>query len=33
MTSFTHFSGLAVASGKVFVTTYDCNVYSFGLNE
>jgi outer membrane protein assembly factor BamB len=33
MTSFTHFSGLAVASGKVFVTTYDCNVYSFGLSE
>jgi outer membrane protein assembly factor BamB len=31
--SWTHFSGLAVASGRVYVTTYDSRVYSFGAKE
>jgi outer membrane protein assembly factor BamB len=29
--SFTHFSGLAVANGKVYIGTYDGNFYCFGL--
>ena len=29
--SWTHFSGLAVADGKVFATTYDGAIYAFGL--
>lgn len=33
MTSFTHFSGIAVASGHVFVTTFDNTLYSFGLRQ
>jgi outer membrane protein assembly factor BamB len=30
---WTHFSGLAVADGKVFVTTHDGNIYAFGLRK
>ncbi len=33
ITSFTHFSGIAVASGHVFVTTYDNTLYAFGLKQ
>ncbi len=29
--SFTHLGGLAVADGRVFLTTYDSTVYAFGL--
>jgi outer membrane protein assembly factor BamB len=31
ITSFAHFSGLSVANGRVYIGTYDSNVYSFGL--
>lgn len=31
MSSFTHFGGLAVNDGRVFVTTHDSTVYAFGL--
>ena len=31
--SFTHFGGIAVADGRVFVTTYDGRVYCFGLGN
>ncbi len=31
--SFTHFSGLALSSGHVLVTTYDNTLYSFGLKQ
>jgi outer membrane protein assembly factor BamB len=31
ITSFTHFTSLAVASGRVFLTTYDNTVYCFGI--
>jgi len=31
MPSWTHFSGISISGGKVFVTTYDSNVYAFGL--
>jgi outer membrane protein assembly factor BamB len=30
---FTHFSGLAVSNGKVFVSTYGSNVYAFGVKQ
>lgn len=33
MPSWTHFSGIAIASGRVYVTTYDSNVYAFGLKR
>lgn len=33
MPSFTHFSGIAAASGRVFVTAYDSTVYAFGLKQ
>lgn len=33
MTSWTHFTGLAIANGKVFAVDHDSNVYCFGLNE
>ena len=29
--SFTHFGGIALANGQVFVTTFDNHLYSFGL--
>lgn len=31
ISSWVHFSGLAVASGKVFVVDHDSNIYCFGL--
>jgi outer membrane protein assembly factor BamB len=31
ITSFTHFGALAVASGRVFFTTWDNTVYAFGI--
>ena len=31
ITGWTHFSGLAVGDGKVFVTTHDGTIYAFGL--
>ena len=33
MPGWTHFSGISISGGKVFVTTYDSNVYAFGLKE
>jgi outer membrane protein assembly factor BamB len=33
MTSFTHFGGLAVTDGRVFITTHDSTVYAFGLKS
>ena len=31
--SWTHFSGIAVSYGRIYVTTFDSRVYSFGLKE
>jgi outer membrane protein assembly factor BamB/mono/diheme cytochrome c family protein len=31
ITGWTHFSGLAIGDGKVFVTTHDGGIYAFGL--
>jgi outer membrane protein assembly factor BamB len=31
ITSFAHFSGLSIANGRVYIGTYDSNLYSFGL--
>ncbi len=31
ITSFAHFSGLSVANGRVYLGTFDSNLYSFGL--
>jgi outer membrane protein assembly factor BamB len=31
ITSFNHFSGLSVANGRVYITTYDSTLYCFGL--
>jgi len=33
ISSFSHFSGLSVADGRVFVVTWDNTVYAFGLAE
>ncbi len=33
MPAFTHFSGIAISSGRVYVSTYDSTVYSFGLKS
>jgi outer membrane protein assembly factor BamB len=33
MPGWTHFSGISISGGKVFVTTYDSNVYAFGVKE
>ncbi len=33
MPSWTHFSGISISGGKIFVTTYDSNVYAFGLKD
>lgn len=30
---FTHFSGLAVSNGRVFVSTFASNVYAFGIKQ
>jgi len=32
ITSFTHFSGLSVANGRVYIATYDGTLYSFGID-
>jgi outer membrane protein assembly factor BamB len=33
MKSFTHFGGLTLANGRVYVTNFDGNVYAFGLHD
>lgn len=33
ITGWTHFSGIAVAEGRVYVTTWDSKVYAFGIEE
>jgi outer membrane protein assembly factor BamB len=33
ISSFTHFGGLAVSNGRVFVTAYDGSVYAFGIKN
>ncbi len=33
ITSFNHFSGLSVANGHVYITTYDSTLYCFGLEK
>jgi outer membrane protein assembly factor BamB len=33
MPSFTHFSGISISGGRVFVTTFDSNIYAFGVKE
>jgi len=33
MTGWTHFSGIALAGGRVFASTYDGTVYAFGLKQ
>lgn len=33
MPSWTHFSGLSISGGRIYVTTFDSNVYAFGLKE
>ncbi|MEP7365284.1 MAG: PQQ-binding-like beta-propeller repeat protein [Acidobacteriota bacterium] len=33
MTGFTHFGGLAIANGRIFVTTYDATVYAFSVPQ
>ncbi|MBI1899131.1 MAG: PQQ-binding-like beta-propeller repeat protein [Acidobacteria bacterium] len=33
MPGFTHFSGLAVSEGRVFIVTYDSTIYAFGLGQ
>lgn len=33
MQSFTHFGGLAINDGRIFITTFDSTLYAFGLKE
>jgi outer membrane protein assembly factor BamB len=33
MKSFTHFGGLTLANGRIYVTNFDGNVYAFGLHD
>jgi hypothetical protein len=33
MPSFTHFSGIAISGGRIYVSTFDSSVYAFGLKE
>ncbi|HMF75236.1 MAG TPA: PQQ-binding-like beta-propeller repeat protein [Bryobacteraceae bacterium] len=33
MPAISHFSGIAISNGRVFITTLDSNLYSFGLDE
>ncbi|MBC7928038.1 MAG: PQQ-binding-like beta-propeller repeat protein, partial [Bryobacteraceae bacterium] len=33
ISSFTHFSGLAISEGRVYVTTFDNTIYAFGLGQ
>jgi hypothetical protein len=32
ISGITHFSGIAISNGRVYVTTYDSTLYSFGLD-
>ena len=31
--SFTHFGGVAISNGRIFVTAWDGTVYAFGLRN
>ncbi|MDQ2948389.1 MAG: PQQ-binding-like beta-propeller repeat protein [Acidobacteriota bacterium] len=33
MPAIAHFSGIAISNGRIFVTTLDSNLYSFGLDD
>jgi len=33
MPAIAHLSGIAISNGRIFVTTLDCMLYSFGLEE
>jgi hypothetical protein len=33
MPAIAHFSGIAISNGRIFVTTLDANLYSFGLDD
>jgi outer membrane protein assembly factor BamB len=33
ITSWTHFSGLSVANGRVYIGTYDSNLYCYGIKK
>ena len=33
MPAIAHFSGLALSNGRIFVTTLDSNLYSFGIDD
>jgi hypothetical protein len=33
MPAIAHLSGIAISNGRVFVTTIDSNLYSFGIEE
>jgi outer membrane protein assembly factor BamB len=33
ISGITHFSGIAISNGRVYVTTFDSTVYSFGFEE
>jgi outer membrane protein assembly factor BamB len=33
MPSWTHFSGIGISGGRIYVTTYDSTVYAFGLKQ
>jgi outer membrane protein assembly factor BamB len=33
ITGFSHFTGLAIANGHIYVVTYDNVLYSFGLGQ
>jgi outer membrane protein assembly factor BamB len=33
MPAIAHFSGIAISNGRIFVTTLDSNLYSFGLDQ
>ncbi|MBZ5606755.1 MAG: PQQ-binding-like beta-propeller repeat protein [Acidobacteriia bacterium] len=33
MSGWTHFSGIAISAGRLFVTTYDSTIYAFGLKQ
>jgi outer membrane protein assembly factor BamB len=33
ITSFTHFGGIALSNGRLFVTAYDGYVYAFGIKN
>ena len=33
ITTFNHFSGLAVANGKIYINTFDGMIYCFGIKK